>query len=196
MGSSRLLRAVVWLSEQRQGAERVVLWKTRDGYRVRSDWIGVDDGESIHAVYRLELDQTWLVRKLRVGWSAPAATTRLRVVRNAEGTWSVNGQQRLDLISCVDVDIAWSAMTNTLPIRRLGLQVGESYELSAAYIAPPNLTVVPDGQRYTRLTSDRWLYESLDGDFTAELTVDEGGLVIDYPPLFRRVVTSRSKPSA
>lgn len=55
-----------------------------------------------------------------------------------------------------------------------------------AYITPPSLTVAPDGQRYTWLGPNRWRFDSLGSGFTAELTVDEDGLVIDYATLFRR----------
>jgi hypothetical protein len=37
------------------------------------------------------------------------------------------------------------------------------------------------------LAPGRFRFESPAFDFTADLTVDEDGLVIDYPGLFRRV---------
>jgi hypothetical protein len=50
----------------------------------------------------------------------------------------------------------------------------------------------PEPQRYTCLEkSDRgglYRFLSLDGEFTADLPVDAGGLVLDYPGLFRRVL--------
>ena len=56
-----------------------------------------------------------------------------------------------------------------------------------AYIDVADLTVVPDPQRYTRLDEDLYLYESLDSEFSREITVDFDGFVIDYPGLFERV---------
>jgi hypothetical protein len=44
-----------------------------------------------------------------------------------------------------------------------------------------------DGQIYTCLEDGRlYRYEAADRSFTTELTVDEDGLVIDYPTLFHR----------
>jgi hypothetical protein len=40
-------------------------------------------------------------------------------------------------------------------------------------------------QRYTRLADRRYLYGS--SGFAVELEVDEHGLVIDYPPYWRRL---------
>jgi hypothetical protein len=62
------------------------------------------------------------------------------------------------------------------------------------YITVPELQVEVTEQRYTCLetTSSGGLYrfESLEhGEaiFTAELLVDQDGLVVDYPQLFRRL---------
>jgi hypothetical protein len=57
-----------------------------------------------------------------------------------------------------------------------------------AWVDAPSLSVEPKAQAYTRVARDRYLFESLDGDdFRTELLVDEDGIVIDYPELFRRV---------
>lgn len=80
--------------------------------------------------------------------------------------------------------------TNTLPIRRLGLAVGESADIVTVYVDHESFTVTTDPQRYTRLDTDRYLYESRDGDFRREITVDDDGLVVDYPGLFERASRS------
>ena len=42
-------------------------------------------------------------------------------------------------------------------------------------------------QAYTRLSDHVYLFENLDGSgFSAELTVDGDGIVVDYPGFFRR----------
>lgn len=186
MISERLLRTVLWCSEAEPGSAYVAPWPVPSGYRMQGSWVGVADGQPARARYRLALDAGWSVLRLGATWSAAATTSRLRLQRDDAGRWWVNGEQRPDLAACVDVGLAWTPLTNTLPIRRLGLAVGEPCAISAAYIAPPRLAVVPDGQRYTRLGERRWRYESLDSDFTAEISVDGDGLVLTYPPLFRR----------
>jgi hypothetical protein len=45
-----------------------------------------------------------------------------------------------------------------------------------------------DEQRYRCLEAGRlYRYEAVDRSFAADLTVDEDGLVVDYPGLFHRV---------
>jgi hypothetical protein len=86
---------------------------------------------------------------------------------------------------------AATPFTNTLPIRRLKLAVGEAADLTVVYVAvTPTLAVRPARQRYTHLRGnedgDRYLYESLERDFKRELLVDRQGLVVDYPGIWER----------
>ena len=94
------------------------------------------------------------------------------------------------LDGCHDVDLGWTPATNTVPIRRLGLEVGETASITAAWVRFPELDVVASEQRYTRLGNDRWQYRS--GDYDYELVTDETtGLVLSYgDDLWRAVATS------
>jgi hypothetical protein len=96
----------------------------------------------------------------------------------------------LSVAGCLDVDLAFTPATNILPLRRLELAVGESREVTAAWVRFPDLSVEPLAQRYTRLDERRVRYESRGGAFTAELEVDELGLVVRYPPLWERVAVA------
>ena len=62
------------------------------------------------------------------------------------------------------------------------------------YIAVPQMQVEVTQQRYTSLavtpSGGQYRYESLEQGvctFTADLPVDQEGLVLDYPELFKRV---------
>jgi hypothetical protein len=89
------------------------------------------------------------------------------------------------------VDLLPTPFTNTLPIRRLRLAVGDSREILVAYVTVPGLELSAARQRYTRLEPrdgrDVYRFEGLGSGFVAEVTVDAEGLVVDYPGLFRRV---------
>jgi len=57
---------------------------------------------------------------------------------------------------------------------------------------PPARTVVePAAQDYTKLGPNRFRDRGLASGFTAELTVDDHELVVDYPPVWRR---GRARP--
>jgi uncharacterized protein len=85
----------------------------------------------------------------------------------------------------VDVDLSFTPATNTLPIRRLRLDVGEEAEILVAWLVWPELEVRPVRQRYARLAQDRYRYAQ--DDFEAELVVDDEGLVLEYEGLWRAV---------
>jgi hypothetical protein len=94
-----------------------------------------------------------------------------------------------------DCDLGLSPLTNTMPVLRHRLhELGGSVALLMAWVAVPELAVVPSPQRYSflrRMAGACFIrYESLDSGFTAEITFDEHGLVLDYPGI-ARVVASR-----
>ena len=105
---------------------------------------------------------------------------------DAAKRWRTPSGEIPAVAGCVDVDVSFSPSTNLLPIRRLGLAVGESAEVVAAWILLPELEVKPLPQRYTRIGERRYRYESRGGAFSVELDVDEAGLVLDYPPFWKR----------
>lgn len=131
--------------------------------------------------YEVTLDDDWVFRELTLH-----GDRQLKVQRGSDGTWSVNGELRPDLDGAIDIDLAFSPFSNTLPIRRLNLAIGSRAEITTVYIDAPSLRVVPDPQAYTRTAVNQYLYESLDSDFRRQITVDPDGFVIDYPGLYSR----------
>lgn len=129
-------------------------------------------------------------------------------VERGPAGWRVDGIPRADLQAAVEVDISATPLTNTLPIRRLRLAIGETREIVTAYINAAALdaavlaadssspAVFADPQRYTRTGPRRFLYESLDSDFRRELLVDGDGLVLEYPGLFTRVEPGATRRGA
>jgi len=101
---------------------------------------------------------------------------------------SRNGREEEPLRGCVDVDLAWSPSTNTLPIRRLALAVGARREVTAAWVRFPELTLEPLAQEYERLAERRYRYTSAGGTFTAVLDVDDDGVVLEYAGGWQRVM--------
>jgi hypothetical protein len=79
-----------------------------------------------------------------------------------------------------------------MPVLRHGLlSGGGSVELRMAWVSVPDLAVHASGQRYTfvRTEDERSVvrYEATDGDFTADITFDRDGIVVDYPGIGRRL---------
>jgi uncharacterized protein len=167
-----------WRGIQTPSIERLRI-TAGEQIRVRST---VQDGGERYD-YEVTLSADWTFHALEI---RSHDSRNLYLSRDDDGAWSINGQPRPDLAKAVDIDLAFSPFTNTLPIRRLNLAIGSAAEITTAYVDVPSLQVSCDSQRYTRTAVDQYLYESLDSDFTRQITVDSEGFVTDYPGLFKR----------
>ncbi len=136
--------------------------------------------EPLEIDYRVEADDEWRTRRVSVNVVDTESGERRHIEFHADGAgaWTVHDEQRPDLLGCVDVDLAFSPITNTLPIRRLELAVGASADVDAVWVQWPSLEVSVLRQSYQRTSRDRYLYSC--GSFSAALVVDEHGLVADY----------------
>ena len=139
--------------------------------------------------YRLTWDESWRLRDAELVVATERSTRSLSLQTDGQGHWRHGDGRAIDeLDGCVDVDIWPTPFTNSFPIRREPMAVGERRQFRMAWIFAPDLTVHPQPQAYTRLADRLYLFENLDGSgFRAELPVDEDGIVLDYPDLFRRV---------
>ncbi|MCU1391972.1 MAG: hypothetical protein JWM34_400 [Ilumatobacteraceae bacterium] len=145
---------------------------------------GMVGREQIH--YILRISPTWHVRQFLL--FRDMDDPDLWLGTDGHGRWGeMNGAHRPELDGCVDLDLPCTPFTNTLPIRRLPLRVGDTADITVAYVDVETLDVRPDHQRYTRVDTHRWRFEQLETGWHQEFEVDEHGLVRDYPTLFRRV---------
>jgi uncharacterized protein len=104
------------------------------------------------------------------------------------GHWRRSGRELREIQGCEDIDLAVTPATNTLAVRRLNLQVGSGESVIAAWVKFPELTVQPLSQRNTGIAKDTYRYESNTG-FSAEIVVDDLGLVNAYPNGWERIGT-------
>jgi uncharacterized protein len=139
--------------------------------------------------YTVITDTGWRTGEVHVRLTTPEQQRSLVIEfdEDVNKIW-VDLKDQPDLHGCIDADLEFSPCTNTLPIRRLGLGIGESADVRAAWVRFPSLRVEPLDQVYTRTGERTYRYRS--GSFEAELDVDDEGLVIDYPGLWRRVPPS------
>ncbi|WP_424463441.1 putative glycolipid-binding domain-containing protein [Pseudoclavibacter helvolus] len=138
-----------------------------------------------HLEYLLETDP--VLRTRLVSLRRPESGESLTLTSNGRGDWRVGDRAAPELSGALDVDIRATPLTNTLPMRRLGLEVGEDREIQVAYIDTDTFTVFLHRQRYRRLSRTRYLFQTVDGSFEREITTDEQGFVVSYPGLFARL---------
>ncbi|MDP8929270.1 MAG: putative glycolipid-binding domain-containing protein, partial [Actinomycetota bacterium] len=151
---------------------------TGEGWVLSGLVVASYDERPIDVRYRATVDEGWATRSVVVTVDQLKQPRRLELDRSSDGNWTVVGLAAPELDGCVDVDLGVTPSTNTLPIRRLDLDVGAQEEIEVAWVRFPDLRVERGRQHYARIAAELWRYSS--GDFTADLIVDEVGLVIRY----------------
>ena len=184
-------RAITWAPIRDKNLEGVGLEHLllRDGSADSVVLTRDEDSRPFRLAYQLAWDQSWGLREARLVVTTEGAVRSLRLETDGQGHWRDGDAHALpELDGCFDIDIWPTPFTNSFPIRRQPMAIGERRELVVAWVSAPELAVRPVRQRYTRLAERRYRFETLDGDgFQAELAVDEDDVVLDYEGLFRRV---------
>ncbi|MFZ9018054.1 MAG: putative glycolipid-binding domain-containing protein [Ilumatobacteraceae bacterium] len=129
--------------------------------------------------YVLRLSPLWHVRQFLLFRDLDEPDLWLGTDGN--GRWGeMNGAHRPELDGSLDLELAVTPLTWSLPIRRLPLRVGDTIDVRALTVDVDTLAVAPAVRSYRRTGDRPW---SIDG---ADLTVDEFGLVTDVNGRFRR----------
>jgi len=185
--ADELKRVVVWKGLSLDGRDYCGLWHTAEGWRLKGTVVGVlKEQRPMLARYEISCDEDWLTHRVQVECKIGSDVKSLSLSLESRGVWRSSGQDLRDIHGCDDVDLAVTPATNTLPVRRLNLKVGSSQSVTAAWVKFPELTVQPLWQRYTRLGKDTYRYES-DTGFSAQIVVDDLGLVTTYPGGWERI---------
>ena len=187
-------RSLIWRRIDAHGLEYCTLARSDDGWTLGGTVVVTFEERPAEARYQVVCDEQWQTRIVVISLTMVGAQRTLRLARDDERRWWLDGEEIVTLRGCLDVDLGVTPSTNTLPIRRLGLDIGKNELVTAAWVRFPSLEVRPLVQRYTRLDAERYRYESGDDlesggtpGFTAELLVDDLGLVIDYADIWQRV---------
>jgi uncharacterized protein len=141
--------------------------------------------------YELETADDWITRHLTVTRQMDGSRRTLELWRDDGWTARFDGEETalpLSFDRALDCDLGLSPVTNLMPILRHGLLEGAGpVELTTAWVSVPDLGVQPDEQRYSFVREGVVLFEAVDGSFSAELTLDGDGIVVDYPGIARRL---------
>ena len=180
------MRELRWASEEGDGIEHLAFGPCENGFAAESALVGQRYGNAYGLYYKVHCDEQW---RTRFAWLKVVGGGELELHGDGDGHWrNGHGDWLSEVEGCIDIDIAATPFTNTLPIRRLQLAEGERKPISVAFISTPDLQVTRAEQAYSCIGLNReYRYEGIFRNFAANLTVDNDGLVIDYPTLFTRL---------
>ena len=179
--------------------DHTILWRRLDGAGHEScrlsfrdpEWhlagsaVFAHEGRACRLDYLVVCDASWRTISGKVAGWVGEEDVEIEVAADAACGWRLNGRECHEAAGCADLDLNFSPSTNLLPIRRLGLSVGQEAEVRAAWLRFPDFKLEPLAQTYRRTGAATYVYESAGGSFVAELTVNEAGFVTHYPDLWQ-----------
>jgi uncharacterized protein len=199
-------RAIAWIKDDPFGVEFAEVQLEPERLAAKGVAIGTSP-VPYRLDYELETEVGFVTSRLLVTSSGQGWRRTLDLRRATAGAWKIladeegeadlpsGGGDPSALEGALDCDLGLSPVTNLMPVLRHGLLAGGGpVELITAWVSVPDLSVRPDGQRYSflRAGADHKVlrYEATDGTFAAEITVDRDGLVLDYPGIARRLASA------
>jgi uncharacterized protein len=170
---------LAWAGDGQWTAEVCELELSPDGLTASGTQLGADP-HPYRAAYELDARGDWITRRLRI--DVPGVGS-LDLRHDGSGHWD----GRPDLDGALDCDIAYSPLTNCMPIRRHALhERAGTHDYLMAWVSLPDLNVHLSPQRYQHLRPGHVRFSDDDG-FVAELELDADGLVLAYPQIACRV---------
>jgi len=161
------MSSILWRRLDRPGHEFARL----DGTTLEGSALFVHAGEPVRLDYVIVCNERWETQRAKVAGLIGDRVVDVDVILDPAEGWA-------------DIDLNFSPSTNTLPIRRLNLAIGQEARVRAAWLRFPSLRLEPLEQVYRRLGETTYRYESAGGAFVAELEVNGAGFVTNYPDLW------------
>ena len=179
------LTAILWRRLDQPGHEACWLSRESPSWQLVGAAVFAEAGEPCCLSYHILCTADWRTVSATVEGRVGQQSLDVEIESDGGGHWQMNGVAAPQVAGCLDIDLSFSPATNLLPIRRLGLQVGQHAAVRAAWLRFPDLDLVPLEQTYQRLGESTYRYSSSDGQFVAQLTVNAHGLVTHYEGLWQ-----------
>ena len=182
--------SILWRGIVFPGHEVCCLFSLDSGWLLQGSAVFSYEEQPCRLSYDIVCDAAWRTLSAQVkGWLGNDIVD-VEIKTDPGGRWWWNDIEQPQVADCIDIDLNFSPSTNLLPIRRLGLAVGEAAEVRAAWLRFPSFQLELLAQQYHHLDENTYRYESAGGQFVAELKVNRSGFVMDYPDIWQAEAAS------
>jgi hypothetical protein len=179
--------SILWNRLDTPGHDACRLIEKHGGWELEGTAVFDKGGTPARLDYSVACDASWRTRWGRVrGWIGPRALD-LYIARTAPGAWTLNGDEVLPSMDCVDLDLGFTPATNLIALRRLDLPVGQRTTTFTAWLDDETFKLEVIEQIYRRQAGGTYAYESPRFKYAAVLEVDATGFVRRYPTLWDAV---------
>lgn len=149
--------------------------------------VGKTDGDIPFAMeYDLTLTADWDIMEVSI--KSLLDERAIRLVHEGDQWFDGDGQhlEKFDGVELVDISI--SPFTNTLPIKLLHFEGEQSQKVDIIYFDENKFSLRRLQQVYSQRDERTYRYQDIElPGFVSDIVVDDDGLVVDFPELFRRV---------
>jgi len=177
-------KSILWKRLDAPGHDVARLWFQDPFWCLEGTSIFIEDRQICRLDYQVSCDKAWNTVSGKVfGWVGEKSID-VQFAAAPDGHWMLNGCDSEEVKGCTDIDLNFTPATNLLPIRRLQLPIGQKARVRSAWLKFPSFTLEILEQTYHHVGPGTYRYETFDGKFVKDLTVDEDGFVTHYPGLW------------
>jgi len=144
-------------------------------HRLEGTVLTFEGVDPIEIRYAITCNDKWTTRACTVNVESAGSARRIKLQVSDDSVRVRDAARMGEFAGIADIDLGFSPCTNTLPIRRLALAVGETARVTVAWLRFPGFEVVRAEQVYSRLAA--CMYRSV----TARHSEQRGG----QSPIFR-----------
>ena len=143
---------------------------------------GLIHGNNFNIRYKVHTDLNWRILQVSIE-EVKRPWLSLKISRGLDDLWYNRfGIELTALAGCQELDISVTPFTNSIAVQKISNEMQRRSK--AIHIRIPEFDFEVVEQVYTPLGLGRVKYENLTSKFSAELLVDEFGLIADYPGQF------------
>ncbi|MEI5908617.1 putative glycolipid-binding domain-containing protein [Bacillus spongiae] len=181
-----MIKEVFWESKEFVGCEYLQISKNGSRILAEGRVLFATKEEARHISYVIEMNNRWFTRNVQVYDIGKNKSICLQ--SDGKGKWFSNEKHVKEMDGAIDVDISVTPFSNTLPINRVEWQEKQVRTFNMIYIDVHTLSLKNIEQEYTYLGafSEGRKFRYKCREYKTIITVDETGLVLDYPDLFSR----------
>ncbi len=184
---------ILWKGQAYKSLENCHLLTGKNGTEINAVIIGLYHNIIFKVEYFIKTNKQWETIFFEIKSNLNSRVQLLSYKSDGKGNWITNGKHCEQFNGCIDIDISVTPLTNSLPVNRLHLLKNESKKINVFYIDIFKQQLSAVQQYYTRLSEFKYKYENVPNDFEAVITVDELGLLTNYPKLFKRMAINDCK---
>ena len=177
---------ILWTGIAYHSLEHCVLTHSDESIEVNSVIVGANDDKIFRIDYSIKVNRNWESIFLEVKTQLSEKEVSINCHSDGRGNWTKNGEAVNEFKDCIDIDISLTPLTNSLPINRLQWALNKPQQINVLFLDILSQEMLVVKQRYTKLSDTEYKFENVPNDFEAIITVDESGMVVNYPELFIR----------